>query len=69
MVVKVGVYGKGLSAILGTGAIILAVMENPAWKIFLAMFIIIWVTGFYLGKYVRKNKGRSNRIRTKGRRR
>ena len=68
MAIKVGVYGKGLSAILGAGAIVLAVMENSAWKVFLFMAVVIWIAGFFLGKYACKNRRKSKRIRTRGRR-
>ena len=69
MVIKIGAYGRGLSAILGVGAIILAVMENSAWKVFLAMAVIIWIAGFFLGKYTRKNKRRRRTGGRRGRRR
>ena len=66
--IKIGAYGRGLAAIFGVGAIILASMENAAWKTFLVMAVIIWVAGFFLGKYARKNKRRRRTDRRRRRR-
>lgn len=40
MGINISAIGKGLPAILGAGAIILAIAGNPAWIIFLLFAII-----------------------------
>lgn len=69
MKINIGAYGRGLAAILGVGAIILAIMENSAWKTFLLVAVIVWFLGFFLGQAGKKSRGRkSKRVRTRGRR-
>lgn len=43
MNIKVGAWGRGLAALLGVGAIILAALDKEAWKIFLGAAIVIWI--------------------------
>lgn len=43
MVIKIGAFGYGLGAILGAGAVLLAVLENPAWKTFAFLAVLLWI--------------------------
>lgn len=48
MNVKIGAFGYGLAAILGTGAIILAGLNNPSWKTFLGIAVFLWIVSVIL---------------------
>ncbi len=50
MSIKIGTYGSGLSAILGAGAIILAIPNNPAWKTLLTWAVITFIISIILRK-------------------
>jgi hypothetical protein len=43
MGIKIGAWGRGLAALLGVGAIVLAALDKPMWWIFLLVAFIIWV--------------------------
>lgn len=43
MGIDIRAVGTGLAAILGVGAIILAILENPAWDIFLILAVLLWI--------------------------
>ncbi len=43
MTVKVGAWGRGLAALLGVGAILLAALDREVWWIFLLAAILVWI--------------------------
>lgn len=50
MTIKIGAFGYGLAAILGAGTILLATLNNPAWKVTLAVAIFIWIFSVIIRK-------------------
>jgi hypothetical protein len=50
MGINISAIGKGLPAILGTGAIILAIAGNSAWIIFLIIAVIVFGIQYRLFK-------------------
>ena len=59
MNLKASVWGRGLAALLGVGAVILAALDKEAWKIFLAVAFLVWVIP------VLKNWNKSSKRRRK----
>lgn len=50
MAIKIGAYGYGLAAILGAGAVLLAVLNNPKSSDFLFAAILVFVLSILLRK-------------------
>jgi hypothetical protein len=50
MGIKIGAFGYGLGAIFGVGAVLLAVLENPAWKTFAFIAVILWLISVAIRK-------------------
>mgnify|MGYP001560543668 FL=1 len=43
MAIKIGAFGYGLAAILGAGAVLLAVLNNSLWFKFLIAAIVVFI--------------------------
>lgn len=43
MTIKIGAFGYGVAAILAAGSILLAVLNNTAWKTMLFVAVVIWI--------------------------
>jgi len=43
MAIKIGAFGYGLAAILGAGTILLAALNNSAWKVILVAALFVWI--------------------------
>ena len=50
MGIKIGAFGYGLAAILGAGTILLAALNNPAWKATLVAAIFVWIISVVVRK-------------------
>lgn len=42
MAIDIRVVGFGLAAVLGAGSLILAIMNNPVWAVFLVAAILVF---------------------------
>jgi len=43
MAIKIGVFGYGLAAIFGAGSVLLAALNNPNWKMFAFIAVMLWL--------------------------
>jgi len=43
MVIRIGVFGYGLATIFGAGAVLLATLGNPNWKMFAFIAVALWI--------------------------